>query len=311
MGLLSSIKKAVSSTVKTVSNVVKSTSSAVANVVKAAPAAAKQTANIAVSIASNPVGAVKAVTSGTSAKSFAKSETSKPLSQQITQTVVTGLEAIGVTVAAGAVAAGGVSALIPATVTGKIAAGTGVLIGGGAIIAEPLATTEAIVQVPQSLANVGGNIAEFAANPSLDSAANIVKENPVTSGLLAAGAAVAVGAGVSTLVASTVNTLATKENTAALKAGNVIIPAAVPAGETSGGASTITPTGSGLPITATNPTTPETVSLSETKTKAASKKRSKARREQINQKVNIIMSQNNSEKYLNRRVQQNEWQQVR
>lgn len=121
------------------------------------------------------------------------------------------------------VAAGGVmaaknigtvaSALVPASTGGKIAAAAAVPIVAGAVAKQPVEAAAALINTPSSLMNFGGNVADFAASPSVEKAKKIVKEDPAIAGAAALTAALAAGMGVAGLVASGLNTYATKENT--------------------------------------------------------------------------------------------------
>lgn len=129
--------------------------------------------------------------------------------------ITAGVAAGGITAVqnAGTVA----SSLIPASTGGKIAAALAVPVVAGAVMKQPIEAATAAVSLPSGLVNFGGNIAEFASNPSLEGAKNIVKENPLISAGAVAGAVAAVGLGAATLGASLLNTAATKANTQAIK----------------------------------------------------------------------------------------------
>lgn len=93
----------------------------------------------------------------------------------------------------------------------------GGLVTAGAIARQPKKATKAILSTPGALTNFGGNLADFAANPTLDNAQSIWKENPVVTSAAVLGAAAVVGKGITGLVSSAANTLAIKENTAAME----------------------------------------------------------------------------------------------
>jgi hypothetical protein len=132
---------------------------------------------------------------------------------------------IGTSAALGAIAggaaitsAGGLGtvakSLIPKTLVGKAAA---VLIAPAAV--------SAVIQNPLGAASAVGDVADFSlkaggviSDPSLSGAAQLVKEHPVISGIIAAGAVVAVGKGVAGAVATFGQTQATKEQTKAIEA---------------------------------------------------------------------------------------------
>lgn len=74
---------------------------------------------------------------------------------------------------------------------------------------------KAIVNTPSALQNYGSNIGTAIENPSLSSITNIAKENPILTGLTAAGIAYAAGGLVSTAVTA-LNTHSVEQNTAAM-----------------------------------------------------------------------------------------------
>jgi len=76
-------------------------------------------------------------------------------------------------------------------------AGAGV-VTTNALIASPTLRGE-VLQAPSSLANLGKNIGEFAEQPSIANAIDIVKENPVLAGTIATGLAIGVGTATNSL----------------------------------------------------------------------------------------------------------------
>lgn len=258
----------------------------------------KTTANIATSIFANPIGAVKAVATGKTAVQFAKEQTAQPLSKQITQTVVSGLTYATISSGVANIATKGVASLIPSTITGKVIASVATPIVVGAVASNPLKAVESIASVPQSLGNIGVNVATFASNPSIENAKSIITENPVVSTLLAVGGAVAVGAGVSGVVASAINTQATRANTKAVQE-NLIpqTPSVVEVPKTSA------TDGGNVPITPTGPITPQTVYLDDKPSSKRRKTSSKPRRTTISQKTNIIINQQNKSYSVHRKQQ--------
>lgn len=128
---------------------------------------------------------------------------------------ILGTATAGAVVALGGAIAGagsigaGLAKAIPTTAKGKAIAVASTIVGVSAVASNPIGTTEAIGKVPGALANVGTNIGEFSANPTLQGAIDIAKENPV---LVGAGA-LAIGSGIAGTVATILNTRATKENT--------------------------------------------------------------------------------------------------
>lgn len=186
-------------------------------------------------------------------------------------------------------AAATAKALIPATTKVKVAGAAAALLATGAIVQEPLATAKAVASLPAGVVNVGGNVAQFAASPSLYTAKNIITENPLIASGLAAAGLLAVGGGIGTAAASLINTSATRQNTAALQTSNagVLVPT-----ETVG-----TPSAGGL-ISPTLPITPETVSMEPT---TAAKTSAGSSTTKNNQRVDIFINQiNKSVRYKNR-----------
>jgi len=199
------------------------------------------------------------------------------------------------TLVKGAVAAA--PSLVPKTLVGKAVAVAGV----GAVIKEPTATIGAVTKLPSNIANFGGNVAQFAADPSVANAAQIVKENPILSA--AAGAAV-VGTAVVAVAPAVSNILQREE----MKKQTDIFEKQLEVAEKS-----LTPsvaTGQIIkessPIASTSPVTPQTQTLSSTTTKKRKRRTKKAVMPSINQVVNVAVNNSNqnrtTKKYLNREV---------
>jgi len=88
------------------------------------------------------------------------------------------------------------------------------LITAGAVASRPVETLGAAAKAPGALVNFGGNLADLAADPSLDKAKELVTENPLVAGAVATAGLIATGVGVGAIA----NTLATAANTRAIKA---------------------------------------------------------------------------------------------
>lgn len=143
--------------------------------------------------------------------------------------LVLGAKAVGAAVAAkglGATAA----AVVPKTIGGKAAAAVAAPIIVGAVVREPKATAKAAISAPKSLANVGGNIATAAANPSKENVTNIIKENPKTTAALAVGGLVAAGAAASGAVGAYLTHSEMKAQTAAFERQAVAAESALKGG---------------------------------------------------------------------------------
>lgn len=123
---------------------------------------------------------------------------------------------IGGIAATSGAAAATVKALTPASTLGKIGAVAAIPIVAGAIAQQPAAVIKGIATAPSALANFGGNAANLAADPSISNLKELVKENPVVSGIAAGAGAIAIGGGLglaANTVATYLNSKATKENT--------------------------------------------------------------------------------------------------
>jgi len=126
-----------------------------------------------------------------------------------------------VTAGVGAVAAGPATALKAAQAGfgalptgGKVAAVVAAPVVVGAVAANPNLISQA-AQTPKALSQFGGNVGTLIKDPSLSNAKQVIEDNPVISAGVAAAGALAVGRGVSGLIASGLNTAAVKENTQA------------------------------------------------------------------------------------------------
>lgn len=94
--------------------------------------------------------------------------------------------------------------------------GTPIAIVSAGALVNSAKTREAVIKAPTSLYNVGANVGKFVENPSLASATNVFKENPVATTLLGVGSAALIGYGTSGLIASALSTSATRANTKAM-----------------------------------------------------------------------------------------------
>ena len=297
MSLLSAIKSVAKTAVSTVSKAI----NAPLPVVKSSVATI---ANVAVNIATHPVAAVKAATSGTSPAAFAATYTSQPLAKQITNEVIAGAGYIAAAVTGGAVAeaiaakgiVGAASSLIPASITGKVAIAVAAPVAVGLIASNPLGVGKAAASTPAALGNVGVNIGNFAANPTIANAEKIVTDNPVIAGTAAAATALAIGKAAIPAAASFANTVATRANTAAVEAGGTSLPTE----------KVESPAAAGLPIAATPPITPQTVSLDTPTTTTPSNSGTGGAQNRNYQKVNVLINQKIANKtrkvkYINKR----------
>jgi hypothetical protein len=197
------------------------------------------------------------------------------------------------------------TSLIPKTVVGKVATVAAVPIVAGAVISKPAESAKALISAPSSLSNFGGNVATLIADPSIENAKTVFKENPVISSTIVAGTVATVGLGAGSLISNALNTKAVKENTEATKSTFSAMP--VSSSQTLPSTSAASPVST--PVTA--PITPQTQIVT-VGTKASSKKRKKVKKQimpSIKQNVNVIVQNRNSsvgikqtKKYLNKEI---------
>lgn len=171
-------------------------------------------------VAKGAAGKTYQTTAATSAE-FGK----QPVASQVVQAGLTlgavAATAAGVGAAATAAKAGTLApkalsvakSLIPVTTKGKIIAAVAAPVAIGAFAKEPIKTAQLITKAPSELGQFGGDIASFAANPSLESAKQIIKESPVLSAAAAVTGVAAVGSGVSSAVSNYLTRKEMKEQT--------------------------------------------------------------------------------------------------
>lgn len=270
-----------------------------------------------------PIQSIKTIGNGAAFNQLSQKVNSAPLTTQIGKiilntgtvaaAVVGGGAALGSTTAKSIVAAVApvVSKLVPTSTKGKIAAAVVAPIVAGAVINQPAKTISAVASLPGALTNFGGNAANLAADPTLSNAKTLIKENPVVSTLVGAGAVAAIGGGVglaANTIATFTNSQATKANTAA-SAPSEALP-------TDNLIKVIDKSGDIPPITNTNnnapsPQTPQTQKVSSGST---TRKRKKAKAKPTNMiqnvRVNVVnqsksIGQQLNKRYLNRQVMLN------
>lgn len=264
----------------------------------------------------HPVATVKAAISPTQTiqKDVIEPHFAQPLKKQVTETVMATVGYVGAVLGGaairGAATAGTLApkaatiakSLIPTTIKGKVIAAVAAPVALGAVINQPAKTLEAVAKTPSALANVGGNIANVIADPSLANAKALITENPVIVGGAAAAAAIA---GAKTILpAITTSRLinATEEQTEAIEAAT--------AGITVIDKSQQFKTMPYVPETA--PITPKTEAVKEGVTKPSTKRKrrsSKAVPQNISQRVNVVVANRavstgirQTHKYLNREI---------
>jgi hypothetical protein len=236
-----------------------------------------------------------------------------PVAKGLANVIIGGAAALGAVVAAPAAASavaarGGAAvvaktaakALIPSTAKGKVIAAVAAPVVIGAISKEPVKVAKAAISAPSELAQFGGDVATFAANPSVENAKQIVKESPIIStvtGLLVAGGAVKT---IAPAIATIKQTEAIKEQTEAIKGATDTIQA--PSG--------ITVTDLSKTQTPLTPITPQTAPMSSVDVAKTRRKRArKAKLPSVNQnvRVNVINSSKSvgisqTKKYLNKSI---------
>jgi len=266
----------------------------------------------------HPVKTVKAIFGPTTLKQVEEEHFAQPLKKQITQIVLAtvGYEAaiVGGAAVGGAAKAGTLApkaaavakSLIPTTLKGKAIAAVAAPVVIGAVINQPAKVAEAVAKTPSALANVGGNIANLVADPSIANAKALVTENPVIVGGAAAVAAIAGAKTILPAVVTSRQIAATEKQTEAIEAAT--------AGISGGGISVIDKSGEmNKPYSIeTAPTTAKTEIVKEGVTKLSTKRKKrsiKAAMPSVNQKVNVIVSNRSvstgirqTHKYLNREI---------
>lgn len=171
----------------------------------------------------------------------------------------------------------------------------------GAIISQPEKAAKTLVQAPIQLGNVGANIANLAAAPSIEGVKELVTENPVIVGTaIAAGTAFGIK-GIGQAVATLSQTQAIQEQTKAIKD---ITPS---------GITTLYATPSGImtvpsiednyaentPLSKVTTPTEEVYNIEKKPKKATKRKKKKAlepRRQTISQRVNVQVGVNSGNK---------------
>jgi len=141
----------------------------------------------------------------TSSEEFLSTKTGQVLSTAAAGTAIVGaVAAVGSAVSA----AGGVRAaaskvltsVIPTTTKGKIIAAVATPVIVGAVTREPEKTLSTAINAPKELSQFGGDVATFAASPSIDTARAVITESPIISSAVAVAAAGAVGSVVAPVV---------------------------------------------------------------------------------------------------------------
>lgn len=171
----------------------------------------------------------------------------------------------------------------------------------GAVISQPEKAAKAIVETPFQLGNVGANIANLAASPSIEGVKELVTENPVIVGT-------AIAAGTALGIKGVAQAAATFGQTQAIQAQTQAIKEITPSGIT-----TLYATPSGIttlpsyeddyaektPLSKVTTPMEETYNIEEKPKKATKRKKKKAlepRRQTISQRVNVQVGVNSGNK---------------
>lgn len=169
-------------------------------------------------------------------------------------------------------------AVTPKTPKGIVTAAIATPVVFGAVLKEPTKTIKAAVSAPSELAQFGGDIATFAANPSVSNAKNIIEQSP----LISAAAGIVAGAGIikagSSIIGGALQREAIQDQTKTLEAALTSKPM-----------TSITPISPQTPIT---PATQPLIATAGGNTRVSTKKRSRsqAKPSNINQRINLIVS---------------------
>jgi len=249
----------------------------------------------------HPVKTVKAIFGPTTLKQVEEEHFAQPLKKQITQTVLAGVGYASLAVGAGAIGgaakagtlATAAKTLIPKTLKGKAIAAVAAPVVIGAVINQPAKIAEAVVKTPSALVNVGGNIANLAADPSIENIKTLVKENPVIVGGAAAAAAIVGAKTILPAIVTSRQIAATEKQTEAIEAAT--------AGMSGGGISATQ-----QQITPQLPATERIVTTATTTSKKRRKAAKKAVIQPISQRVNVVVQNKNTaygiKNYLKRSV---------
>jgi len=217
----------------------------------------------------------------------------EPKAQQIGEVITTGLTVGSVFGAVKSIATKGiakaVTAVIPSTTKGKVKAAIAVPAGISAVASNPKILSEA-ASIPSKSAAFGADVGRFTADPSLESALNIVQENPLISGLVAGGAVLG-GAGAIISGVGALENVRTRESVVDLTSALQNSPSSNLPSDSGAAAKPVqTSTEPFAPSTAV---TPATAKLSATSTKKSKSSR-KSTPSVINQKVNVIVQNKNT-----------------
>jgi len=263
----------------------------------------------------HPIQTVAAIVSpNKTVNDLVKEQKAKPLSKQITETALTtagygatvvSLGAATVAAKAGTLVPSAVKAVSSLSTKQKVIAAVATPVVVGAVVSQPTKTLQAVAQTPSALANVGANIANLAADPSISNVKTLVTENPVIVGSAIAGAAALGVKGIVTAAATVSQTAAIKEQTKAIEqATSSVIKEPVVLEKTTPALTTATT--NAAPITPVTAKTEPIYATTGTTATTRKRKKSKPKVQSISQRTNIILqnrfSNVTNRKYLKREL---------
>jgi len=225
----------------------------------------------------------------------------QPLKSQI-KDIVLGTAGIASTVVAGAAVGTAAKAgtlapaaakLIPSTLKGKVIAAVAAPVVVGAVVNQPVKSLTTVAKAPSELATFGGGIANFAASPSIESGKQLVSESPLlasAAGLLIAGGAVAK---LAPAIATARQTEAIQEQTQAMLDQKEITVIDKSADFKTMPSESLAPQA---------PVAPQTQKTSATTPKKRKKHVSKPTITSVSQRVNVIVANKQSNKYIKESV---------
>ena len=192
-----------------------------------------------------------------------------------------------------------IPSLLPTTTKGKIVAAAATPVVIGATISQPSKVAQAVVDTPKGLFNVGGNLGNLVAEPSIKNVKTLVTENPVIVGGAIAAAAAVGAKGIIPAIATARQTEAIQEQTKAIQ--SVSPPGLLVESTKEKDILTLPPATNITPI----PQTPQTKTISPTTTRRKKRKSVKTLPQNITQKVNVLVNNDNrraTKNYINREV---------
>lgn len=178
------------------------------------------------------------------------------------------------------------SALVPRTPKGVITAAVATPVIAGAVARRPKEVAKTVAKAPGELAKFGGDLAELGADPSLETAKELIKESPLLTagaGLIISGAAVGTAARVAAPIVGGAISRANQKSEVVVKESAAsaaqVAPVAAPVSQATVGAAA-----------PTAPVTPQTKTVTKTPSKKRRKRRTATKKRSVNQRVNIVIS---------------------